>query len=1705
MIQFQKLIAQKKRIFRSSLVAIVLLILCIPHSSKASHIIGGEMNYTCMGGDNYEITLTVYRDCFYANPLAVFDDPAAIGIFDSDNNLVDTLMLHLMNNDTLTPILSDSCLFVPSDVCVHTTTYRRTVNLPFRMGGYTFAYQRCCRNQTITNIVDPANTGATFQVTLSERALIECNNGAEFMDWPPLFICVNEPIYWDHSATDPEGDSLVYRLCTPNDGADFVNNKPQPPNPPPYGNVTWTGPYDENNLLGGDPLTIDPNTGILTGTPNTVGQFVVGVCIEEYRDGELIAFKTRDFQYNVGQCLEVNPQVGNDLVQCGDLAVEFINTSENANNFLWMFGDPNNPDSISTAFEPTYDYPDTGFYDITLIAEPDGACADTLTQTMYLKESTLTSEFSYLILNCSDSVILSTANTSFDTYSNIIEYQWELSDGQTSNEENPVFAISETDELTLTLTAVADDGCQENFSETFLANVLGDGEIADTLFVCPGGSINLNNSPFLGTGIVYEWSPATNLSSTTAANPVASPSENTIYEVSLMDTINNCTGGYRVLVQIQENGGAILIPDTTFCSSELLIQADSNAIVSMNWSADADFSTSLGTTSSIIVSGEGTQMYYLAVEDELGCNFVDSIQVTGAATAATPNFDIELVSCDEEQYVLNFIDATQSFTGDIIGWNWEFDNGFTFSEQNPTFTLTGNNISSVILTIRTANCEITQELPVDLSPYIIDASAINGNQSRCSADPFGLNPNGNSTYTYQWSPANAVDDATSFNPLSTTTESTVYTVTISNSFGCEVVREVSLDVAEDLLDADFSWMYSDCIEEAVVNFETNPTYSGGAISEISWTYGNETNSTTNFTTTFDSDQELIVTLSVVAEDGCTATRTETLNIGLLDLDLTPTQYNCNQNGLQLNTGGNPNYTYSWSPAVGLSDATAAMPFANPETTTEYAVTVFDQNSGCEITQAVMIEVPENLDAALEVDYSDCTGPALGNFVNTTQYSSAITNVQWIFDGAAPVNETSPSFSFDENTSVNTQLVVQAENGCTDTLQQMVDINIISFEVPSDNVVICGGNPTELNPNPNPNLQYAWSPNIGINNMGTSNPLANPEETTTYVVTITDNQNGGCSVEQTVVAEVPNYEINVNFEVENIECEDELMVQFQNASTFGNNEIVAWEWTFSTGQTSQEEMPILSITQDMQLTVQLEVMIDDGCTYSFDQPIAFDVAMTDLSFMNNTISACANTPISLNADANTTYQYEWEGAGISNANAMNPVVEVSESTEYTVTVTNFNGLDTCEIVRTINVDVEAADLSFLPDNVLACEGGSVNLNENAQGNFTYNWNPSISLDDGSAVNPMATPLETTTYNVTITNQDGVGGCEYITAVTAIVGDPPALEIAGDEINCGEEAMLSAITNPTFGIQWSDDANFENIISEEVAINVTTAISGTDYFVQVTDQDGCTNVQSITVYDRAVDIELLEMETICFGDTFEIQSINLDPNDELNYLWSPSSTIVSGQGTESIQFIADDNTTFALTATNQYGCETTETIDLDVIDLSNFVEIISDTDTIISGEEVQLMVNDNFGVAYEWAPAIYLDDPNSATPIAMLEESTMFIASVQDENGCVGTASHLVVVLPSTCEEPFVFIPNSFSPNGDDRNEVLYVQGHPIEEMHLVIFNRWGQQVFESNSKEIGWDGTYKGKMLEPDVFGFYLEVKCFNGEEYFKKGNITLLR
>lgn len=366
-----------------------IFILLFPAQLIASHIVGGVMFYDCLGNDQYKITIKVYRDC-HSNG-ALYDDPLNLGVFDQqDNSLVRMEQFNYPGKTTIPVTFNNPCVSTPPDICVEEAIYTKIITLPENADGYLLSYERCCRGGTISNLMNPAKQGLTITARIpGTNSGISCNSSPRFNNYPPLLLCNNEPLVFDHSATDPDGDSLVYELSTPYVGGSQADPMPLPTNNPPYNIVTWGTGYSATQPFGPTvPISINSQTGEFHASPDVMGKFVVGVNVKEYRNGVLIGSTLRDFLFNVFNCTySMNADIVSqeDLSTfdnyCDGFTIDFENNSNGAQAYLWNFGVPSDPEATSTFAQPSYTFPSEGTYTVTLIINPGWACADTSIKT----------------------------------------------------------------------------------------------------------------------------------------------------------------------------------------------------------------------------------------------------------------------------------------------------------------------------------------------------------------------------------------------------------------------------------------------------------------------------------------------------------------------------------------------------------------------------------------------------------------------------------------------------------------------------------------------------------------------------------------------------------------------------------------------------------------------------------------------------------------------------------------------------------------------------------------------------------------------------------------------------------------------------------------------------------------------------------------------------------------------------------------------------------------------------------------------------------------------------------------------------------------------------------------------------------------------------------------------------------------------------
>lgn len=338
------------------------------------------MGYKYLGNNQYRIRLDLYIDCQNGNPSAIQSDATAyIGVFNGQTrNMIGGYPKQVNRQGPKRVVKTNyNCIVQAPNACVDQYWYEVTFTLPPITGGYYISFQRCCRNGSINNLVDPGGTGANYWTLIPDARTLSNkkeNNSAVFKELPPNFLCTNTPLKFDHSAIDDDGDSLVYELFRPYTGG--TTNAPRPDQGangdlqmPPFSQITWGAGYiDTNPINGNPPLQIDSKTGYLTLTPTKTGQFVVGILVKEYRNGQLIGTTRRDYQFNVQSCvIDVVASYFVPTFICG-YQYKFQNKSTSAQRYHWDFGIDSLKTDTSNLPSPTFTFPHAGKFKVKLYA-----------------------------------------------------------------------------------------------------------------------------------------------------------------------------------------------------------------------------------------------------------------------------------------------------------------------------------------------------------------------------------------------------------------------------------------------------------------------------------------------------------------------------------------------------------------------------------------------------------------------------------------------------------------------------------------------------------------------------------------------------------------------------------------------------------------------------------------------------------------------------------------------------------------------------------------------------------------------------------------------------------------------------------------------------------------------------------------------------------------------------------------------------------------------------------------------------------------------------------------------------------------------------------------------------------------------------------------------------------------------------------------
>ena len=494
---------------RNSLYIIVLSLVVAIQDIYGTHLVGGDVTYefVSFNQDSTEVTFDIffnmYRDSESGG--AQFDGPNAqtaanFGVYRQELN-GEWEFYRALNNRSHSPIediepIDDPCREEPTNVGVESATY--TMRITFEVGDrdYMVAYQRCCRNRNASNVF-AEDEGVVFDVIISSEAQKTGNNSPVFSEYPPIFICTGFNLDIDVSGFDVDGDSLSYSFCTPftagGPGGGTCDTDVTPDLRdcrPPFDMISFRQPYSAEAPMGGDPIvSINPVTGQLSGVPLEQAQYIIGLCIEEWRDGVLIGTIRRDFQFNALSCtkeisanlvadeVEIDNSMGvsrlvNIIKACGDSTVFFESTSfgNQLNSHSWLIesasGEVIFEESGAEALSASVLFPELGEYFGTLIINENFDCPDTAFFTVERLPEMIT-DYEFEITDSCYLAPIQFKDMSWAEQADIIRWQWDFDNGDTDTIANPSYLFDSRGTKRVRLISFDTNGCRDT-SITFI-------------------------------------------------------------------------------------------------------------------------------------------------------------------------------------------------------------------------------------------------------------------------------------------------------------------------------------------------------------------------------------------------------------------------------------------------------------------------------------------------------------------------------------------------------------------------------------------------------------------------------------------------------------------------------------------------------------------------------------------------------------------------------------------------------------------------------------------------------------------------------------------------------------------------------------------------------------------------------------------------------------------------------------------------------------------------------------------------------------------------------------------------------------------------------------------------------------------------------------------------------------------------------------
>lgn len=666
---------------------------------------------------------------------------------------------------------------------------------------------------------------------------------------------------------------------------------------------------------------------------------------------------------------------------------------------------------------------------------------------------------------------------------------------------------------------------------------------------------------------------------------------------------------------------------------------------------------------------------------------------------------------------------------------------------------------------------------------------------------------------------------------------------------------------------------------------------------------------------------------------------------------------------------------------------------------------------------------------------------------------AIATWQWSFGDATTGSGQNPSHTYGANGTYPIKLVVTDVFGCMDSITGNVNVSLVNGIGADNDTTVCSGAPFTLHAWGANLSGWSWTPAGAVNNPNAQNPIATITTLTKFYVTATHS--GGCNYIDSITVDVKPLP-NINTIPDTAICQ---FTTVQLTTTGG----VSYSWSpltgldnpntgnpiagplvpikyYVTGTGANGCINIDSVTVTLKPAPTVNTIPDTSfcaniilqltttgtaASYSWSpttglsnpsisNPIATPVVPTKYYVTGTSANGCTNidsvmvTPKALpnvntipdTAICNQTSVqltttgaagYSWTPAtGLSNPNIASPIATPAVPTKYYVTGTGANG---CTNMDSVMVTLKPAPvINTIPDTAI-CQGSGVQLT--TTGGVSYSWSPATGLSNASIGNPVATPLVPTKYYVTGT---GANGCTNTDSVMVTLKALPSVNTTPDTSFCGTAGNIQLNTTGAVSYSWTPVSGLSN---PNIANPVATPASTIKYYVTGTGANGCTNIDSVLITQKALPaINTIPDTSACPG--FGVQ---LTTTGGVSYSWTPAAGLSNPNIASPIATPAVP-TKYYVTGTGANGCTNIDSVMVG-IGAALPVDAIPDT-SICTQSSIQLQVTG--ATSYRWTPATGLSNPNISNPVATPAGTTKYYVVGTSGTGCAGIDSVTVTIVP-----------------------------------------------------------------------------------------------